>query len=78
MHLTFHFLVIAYNNGLFIFSPTKDNGEEPEILTDERILIPDLTIVEEDGSALGTDNMGQKESKSLVQNSITLVLILTI
>ena len=50
-----------------MFSTNKDNGEESEMLTDERnILIPDLTIVEDDGSATGTADgniMEQKESK---------------
>lgn len=51
-------------------STNKDNGEESEMLTDERnILIPDLTIVEDDGSATGTADgniMEQKESTAVM------------
>lgn len=55
------------------YSPDKD-GDETEMLADERnILIPGLTIVEEDGSNIVSDTNGmgqQKESKNCLSNFI--------
>jgi len=49
----------------FFFSPDKDSGDDPEMLADERILAPGLTIVEEEGSLSAADlggNSGPNES----------------
>ena len=49
------------------FSPDKDSGDDPEMLADERILAPGLTIVEEEGSLSAADlggNSGPNESNS--------------
>lgn len=55
------------NTQLFfnVFSPGKESGDDPEMLTDERILAPGLTIVEEEGSLTTADlggNSLQNES----------------
>ena len=50
---------------LFWRSPDKDSGDDPEMLVDNRILAPGITIVEEEGTLTSAEldgNSGSNES----------------